>query len=131
MAYTITIRERFFNPRYVGALDSPQGVGVVGTPGEGNFVQMFIAVAGGRITAARFRCFSCPLAVAASDVTAEMARGMSMEQARQLSPQAIADALGGMPEEKMNRCEWAASALQSAVENFVAQTKSPASSRGA
>lgn len=130
MAYTITIRERFFNPRHVGTLASPQGVGVVGTPGEGNFVQMFIAVVEGRITAARFRCFSCPLAVAACDVTAEMAQGMSLEQARKLSPQAIADALGGMPQEKMNRCQWAASALRAAVENFLAQTKSPAT-RGA
>ncbi len=110
---------------HAGTLPSPQGTGTVGTPGEGNFVQMFISVTEGHITAARFRSFTCPVALAACDVTAEMARGMSLEQARQLSPEVIADALGGMPEEKMNRCQWAVSALHAAVNHCLARTTTP------
>ncbi len=118
MTYSNPVLDRFLHPRHVGTLSAPAGLGVVGTPGEGDFVQMFIAVANGKVAEARFRCFTCPVAIAACDVAAELVEGLSLEEARRLPRADIASALGGVPEEKMSRCQLAVAAVQSALENL-------------
>lgn len=119
MSYSSPVLERFSHPRHGGTLPCPHGVGTAGSPQTGNLVQMFIAVAGGRIRAARFLCFTCPVGVAACDVTAEMAENLTVKEALALCPDDVANALGGVPAEKMNRCYWAVSALKDAVEDFL------------
>ncbi len=119
--YSSVVLEHFFYPRHVGVLLSPHGTGVVGTPAKGDYVEMFISVAEGRITEATVRCFTCPVAVAACDMTAQMVQHMTLEEALGLSPQELARALGGVPEEKMSRCQLAISALQAALNDFLSR----------
>ncbi len=123
MPYSSLVLDHFFNPQHVGTLASPHGLGVVGTPGEGDFVQMFIGVAGGRIVEAKFRCFTCPVAVAACDMAAQLVQTMSLEEAQCLSPEDLALALGGVPEEKMSRCRLAVSAVKAALGDYESQTR--------
>lgn len=128
MTYSSPVLEHFFHPRHGGTLASPHGVGEAGSPQEGNVVQMFISVAQGRITQARFLSFTCPVGVAACDVTAQMAQGMTLEEALALSPEAVSETLGGVPLEKMNRCHLAVSAMREAVADFLARTTPRAAS---
>lgn len=118
MPYSNLVLDHFFNPRHVGFLPAPHGLGVVGTPGEGDFVQMSIRVAGGRIVEARFRCFTCPVAVAACDMAAQLLQSTSVEEARRLSPDDVAIALGGVPAEKISRCRLAISAVRAALDDY-------------
>ncbi len=119
--YSSLVLEHFFHPRHVGVIPSPDGVGVVGTPAKGDYVEMFISVAEGRITEAKVRCFTCPVAVAACDMTAQMVQHMTLEEALGLSPQELARALKGVPEEKMSRCQLAISALRTALNDFLSR----------
>jgi len=119
--YSSIVLEHFFHPRHVGVLPSPHGTGVVGTPAKGDYVEMFISVAEGRITEAMVRCFTCPVAVAACDMTAQMVQQMTLEEALGLSPYEVAQALGGVPDEKMSRCHLAISALRAALNDFLSR----------
>ena len=119
--YSSLVLEHFFHPRHVGIIPSPDGVGVVGTPAKGDYVEMFISVAEGRITEAKVRCFTCPVAVAACDMTAQMVQDLTLEEALDLSPRELAQALGSVPEEKMSRCQLAISALQAALNDFLSR----------
>ena len=113
--YASPVIEHFLRPCRQGTLAAADGVGTLGTVGEGTFVEMSLVVQDGRIAAARFRSFTCPVGVAACDVTALSVEGMTLDEARALTPQAVAAALGGVPEEKMSRCRWAVAALRLAV----------------
>ncbi len=122
MPYSSPVLDHFFNPRHVGSLASPHGYGEVGTPGEGDFVQLSVRVVGGRIVEAKFRCFTCPVAVAACDMAAQLLHTRGREEARRVSPEDIAMALGGVPEEKMSRCRLAISAVTAAMDDYEART---------
>ncbi|MBI2863103.1 MAG: iron-sulfur cluster assembly scaffold protein [Chloroflexi bacterium] len=122
MPYSNVVLDHFFNPRHVGVLPSPDGYGVVGAPGEGDFVQMSIRAEEGKIVEARFRCFACPVAVAACDMAAQLLHAMSIKEARRLSPEELARALGGVPGEKMSRCRLALSAVKAALDDYEMRT---------
>ena len=123
MPYSSVVLDHFFSPRHVGTVPSADGLGVVGTPGTGDFVQVFIKVAEGRIVEARFRCFTCPVAVAACDMAAQLIQSRTLEEARRLSPEEVSAALESVPEEKMNRCELAVTAVRAALDDYESRAK--------
>lgn len=120
--YSNPVLEHFLHPRHVGNLPCPDGVGTVGTFGDGNFIRMGIAVVGGRITQVQYKCFTCPVGVAACDMTAQLAQDLTLAKALSLSAEDIAQALGGVPPEKMSRCHWAIAALRAAVDDFCSRS---------
>lgn len=116
--YSELVMEHFTNPRNVGVIEDADGVGKVGNPLCGDVMEMFIKVEDNRIVDVKFRTFGCGAAIATSSIATEMIRGESIDQAVQLSNKAVAEALGGLPAQKMHCSNLAAEAVRSAIEDY-------------
>jgi nitrogen fixation NifU-like protein len=115
--------EHFTNPRNVGVIEDADGVGKVGNPMCGDVMEMFIKVKDDHIEDVKFRTFGCGAAIATSSIATEMIKGKSLDEAVNVSNKAVADALGGLPAQKMHCSNLAADAVRAAVDDYWSKQK--------
>jgi nitrogen fixation NifU-like protein len=111
--------ERFRNPKNVGVIESPDGVGHSGDPSNGFYLELHIKVKGNTITDAKFKAFGCAAAIATASMVSEMLEGKSIEQALDISDKEIAEALDGLPPSRMHCAELGHELIESAVDDFI------------
>jgi nitrogen fixation NifU-like protein len=116
--YTERVMDHFVNPRHAGVLEDPDGVGEVGNPVCGDLMSFFIKVKGDRIVDIKFQTFGCVAAIAVSDMVSEMALGKKLDEVRGITNQVVAEALGGLPRNKLHCSNLGADALQKAVQDY-------------
>jgi NifU-like protein involved in Fe-S cluster formation len=121
--YSDTLMDHFRNPRNVGALDDPDGVGTAGdiTCGDVLVIQIKVDRSTETIAAIGFQCKGCPAAIATASAMTELVLGMHLDAASELTDIEIADAVGGLPEEKHHCSNLGADALYNAVMDYVAR----------
>ncbi|MCK4680231.1 Fe-S cluster assembly scaffold protein NifU [bacterium] len=117
-AYSEKVLDHFRNPRNVGELKDPDGVGVEGNPVCGDLMEIHIKVEDDRITDIRFKTFGCGSAIATSSMVTELAKGKTLDEALDITRQTVADELDGLPEQKMHCSNLAADALHRAIEDY-------------
>jgi len=117
--YTELVMEHFMNPRNVGVIKDADGVARVGNPVCGDVMEMFIKVKDGRIVDIKFRTLGCGAAIATSSMATEMVKGKTLEEALKLSRKAVAEALGGLPPNKMHCSNLAAEAIHKAIQDYL------------
>ena len=121
--YTDLVMDHFTNPRNVGEIEDADGVGQIGNPVCGDVMRISIAVDDkDRIADVKFKTFGCGAAVATSSMVTEMVMGKSLEEAADISNKAVAEALGGLPPNKMHCSNLAADALHLAIQDYLVKS---------
>ena len=116
--YSEKVMEHFMNPRNVGEMPDADGAGTMGNPVCGDMMTFYIKVDNGRLSDVKFKTFGCGAAIAVSSMFSEMAKGMSLEEAKRLNRNLVADKLDGLPPNKMHCSNLGAEALHKAIEDY-------------
>ena len=116
--YPKVLMEHFQNPRNVGEISDPDGVGTVGNASGGDIMQMYIKVNGNRITEATFKTFGCGAAIATSSILTERIRGATLDEALKISEETAKEVLAQLPKEKIPCFTLATDALKLAIEEY-------------
>jgi nitrogen fixation NifU-like protein len=117
--YTEQVMDHFQNPRNMGEVEEPDGVGEVGNPQCGDVMRITIKVDDDdRIEDIKFKTLGCGAAIATSSMVTELAKGKTLDEAQQISKKAVAEALGGLPPQKMHCSNLASDGLQKAIEDY-------------
>ncbi|MBP6922223.1 Fe-S cluster assembly scaffold protein NifU [Candidatus Dojkabacteria bacterium] len=117
--YSQKVMDHFMNPRNVGSIENPDGVGEVGNPRCGDIMRIYLKIDNDVITDIKFQTFGCGAAVATSSMITEMVKGKNIKEALKISNQNVAEALGGLPPVKMHCSNLAAQALKAAIDNYL------------
>ena len=116
--YSEKVLKHFKDPQNVGEMKDADGMGTVGNPVCGDMMSMYIKVKDDTIEEISFKTFGCGAAIATSSMTTELAKGMTLDEAMELSRQDVAEALDGLPPVKMHCSNLAADALHEAIKNY-------------
>ncbi|MBN1141449.1 MAG: Fe-S cluster assembly scaffold protein NifU [Deltaproteobacteria bacterium] len=116
--YSEKVLDHFSNPRNVGEMADPDATGEFGSSHCGDTIKVFLKVEDGVIQDIKFKTFGCAAAIASSSMMTEMVRGMTIEEALQLTNEMVAEALDGLPPEKMHCSCLAADGLHKAISNY-------------
>ena len=116
--YSDKVMDHFQNPRNVGKMDDADGIGEVGNAKCGDIMRMYIKVEDGVITDCKFNTFGCGSAIATSSMATELIKGKPVEEALELSNQAVVEALDGLPPQKIHCSVLAEEAVRAAVKDY-------------
>lgn len=116
--YTEKVMDHFTNPRNVGEIPDADGIGEVGNAKCGDIMRIYLDIEGNIIKDVKFKTFGCGAAVATSSMVTEMVKGKTIDEALVISNAAVAEALGGLPANKLHCSNLAADALHAAIKDY-------------
>ncbi len=116
--YSERVREHYAHPRNAGSVAEPSGRAVVRSPVDSDTVLITVRIEDDRIQDVKFKCMGCAVAIACSSMATEMVLGQPVEEAYRITEQAVADALGGIPEYKMRCSNLAPEAIRRAIDDW-------------
>ena len=117
--YSDKVMDHFSNPRNIGEINEPDGLGEVGNPVCGDMMKFTIKVKDNRIEDVKYLTFGCGAAIAVSSMVSEMAKGKTLEEALKITNKQVAEELGGLPGNKMHCSNLGADALHKAIEDYM------------
>jgi nitrogen fixation NifU-like protein len=118
MHYSEKVMDHFMNPRNVGEVDNPDGIGQIGNVNCGDIMRMTIKVADAQIAEVKFKTFGCGAAIAVSSMVTEMVKGKSLDEAAAIGRDDVAEALGGLPAKKLHCSNLGTDALKAAINDY-------------
>ncbi len=116
--YNEKVRDYFLNPRNVGAMENPDGVGEVGNTTCGDVMKIYLKIEDERIVDISFETYGCAAAIATSSIATEMVKGKTLDEAMQLKNKDVVQALGELPPAKIHCSLLAEEAIKAAVEDY-------------
>ena len=118
MEYTEQVMDHFMNPRNMGEMENPDGVGTVGNAKCGDIMRIYIKVEDNVITDVKFKTFGCGAAIATSSKATELVKGKPLDEALQITNKMVMDSLGGLPPVKVHCSVLAEEALHAAIQDY-------------
>jgi nitrogen fixation NifU-like protein len=118
VAYSEKLLDYFENPRCAGEIPDAHAVAEVSNPVCGDVMKLWVKVDGGHIQDAKFKTQGCSAAIATSSYATEMLIGMDVAEARRITKEQIAEALGGLPAAKIHCSVLATDAIRQVLKGF-------------
>ena len=119
--YNEKVMQAFANPKNVGVIENADGEGMVGNAACGDIMKITIKVENDVIVDAKFQTFGCTAAIATSSTATEMVKGMTLDQALQLTNAKVVEELEGLPPQKIHCSVLAEEAIKKAIEDYYAK----------
>ena len=117
--YSEKVMDHFQNPRNVGEMENPSGVGTVGNAKCGDIMRMYLDIdENGIIKEAKFKTFGCGAAVATSSMATELVAGKTVQEALEVTNKAVMEALDGLPPVKVHCSLLAEQAIHAALWDY-------------
>ena len=117
--YSEKVMDHFQNPRNVGEMENPSGVGTVGNAKCGDIIRMYLDIDdNGIIQEAKFKTFGCGAAVATSSMATELVAGKTVQEALEVTNKAVMEALDGLPPVKVHCSLLAEQAIHAALWDY-------------
>ena len=116
--YNKTVMDHFRNPRNVGVIENADGVGEVGNPLCGDMMTIYLDIKDEMIKDIKFQTFGCGSAIAVSSMLTELAKGKTIAEAKKITNKDVAEALEGLPKNKLHCSNLGADALHLAIKNY-------------
>ena len=116
--YSKTVMDHFRNPRNVGVIEDANGIGEVGNPLCGDMMTIYLKINDDRIDDIKFQTFGCGSAIAVSSMITELAKGKDIEEAKEITNKDVAEALEGLPRNKLHCSNLGADALKAAIKDY-------------
>ncbi|MBI4362504.1 MAG: Fe-S cluster assembly scaffold protein NifU [Euryarchaeota archaeon] len=121
--YSQKVLDHFRNPRNVGEIQDPDGVGTVGNPTCGDLMTMYLKIRDNRIEDMKFQTFGCGAAIASSSMMTEMVKGKTLDEALKVTKSDIVEALDGLPPVKIHCSVLATEALHASLQDYLDKQK--------
>lgn len=109
------------NPKNVGRIEDADGIGEVGNPVCGDVMKIYLKIEDDRIVDVKFETFGCAAAIATSSMVTELVKGKTIEEALKVSNKDVAEALGGLPPQKVHCSLLAEEGIKAAVDDYLAK----------
>lgn len=118
--YSEKVLEHFRHPHNVGKIENPDGKATEGSPACGDMVSVYIKVnpVNKVIEDIKFESYGCASNIATGSIITDMAKGKTLEEAKKITWQQAADALGGLPTIKAHCSVLAVEGLRAAIQNY-------------
>ena len=116
--YNEIIMDHFQNPQNVGEFENADGIGLEQNPVCGDKTQIWIQIRNDLITDIRFKTQGCAAAIATSSVCTVNAKGMGLQEAKNLSANDVANWAGGLPRAKIHCSVLAEDAIKAAIRDY-------------
>ena len=118
--YSDIVLEHFRHPRNVGKIENPDGKATEGSPACGDMVSVYIKVDPKTNTIAdvKFESYGCASNIATGSIITELAKGKTLDEAKNITWKEASEALGGLPKIKAHCSVLAVEGLRSAIQNY-------------
>lgn len=116
--YSEQVRDHYANPRNVGSVADPSSKAMVKSAFDSDTVLITLRIENRIVEDVKFKCMGCAVAIACSSMATEMVIGKPVDEAYRITEQAVADALGGIPEYKMRCSNLAPEAIRRAIDDW-------------
>ena len=121
--YNDKVMEIFKNPKNVGEIENPDGIGTVGNATCGVIMQITLKIENDVIVDAKFKTFGCAAAIVTSSTATEMVKGMTVDEALKVTNKIVIEKLGGLPAQKIHCSVLAEEAIKKAIEDYRSKQK--------
>ena len=121
--YNEKVMDVFKNPKNVGEIENPDGIGTVGNEVCGDIMQITLRIKDNVIQDAKFKTFGCAAAIATSSTATEMIKGMALDEALKVTNKSVIEKLGGLPPQKIHCSVLAEEAIKKAIDDYRAKQK--------
>ena len=116
--YSDKVMEHFLNPQNVGVLENADAIGEVGNAKCGDILRIYLKIEDEIIEDVKFETFGCASAIASSSMATQLIKGRHIDEAAELTNKAVAQALDGLPPNKMHCSVLAEEAIKNALDDY-------------
>jgi NifU-like protein involved in Fe-S cluster formation len=120
LPYSELVMEHFKHPKNVGSIEDSDAKATEGSPACGDMVAVYLKVdpETHRIDDIKFESYGCASNIATGSIITELAKGKTIEEAKEISWKQASEALGGLPPVKTHCSVLAVDGLRAAIQNY-------------